>query len=102
MLLLRASGALGALAPRLAALCARAAEVASDAAHLVSPMATCEGCGAAVPALALVGVEVCGACAEQEGEGPAPVPPDLRGLRWPAMRLSPRSDAATDPATKPN
>lgn len=74
MLLLRASGALGSIGPRLAALCARAAEVASDAAHLVSPVAECEGCGAATPALALVGVEVCGECQRAEEEGPAAHP----------------------------
>ena len=95
--LLRASGLLGSLAPRLAALCARAAEVASDAAHLVSPVSECPGCGAAVPALALVGVEVCGECQRAEEEGPA-APVDLRGLRWPAMRAS----APDDPSTKPN
>jgi len=100
-LLLDASGLAGSLGPRLAALCARLADVASDAAHLVSPMATCEGCGAAVPALALVGVEVCGACQRAEEEGPPPVAPDLRGLRWPALRPS-MSSAADDPATKPN
>lgn len=100
MLLLRASGALGSLAPRLAALCARAAEVASDAAHLVSPVEECPGCGAATPALALVGVEVCGACQRAEEEGPPPPPPDLRGLRWPALR--PLMSPTDDPATKPN
>ena len=99
-LLLDASGLLGSAGPRLAALCARAADVASDAAHLVSPMATCEGCGAAVPALALVGVEVCGECQRAEEEGPAAAAPvDLRGLTWPAMRASPRSDDA-DPADR--
>jgi len=84
-LLLDASGLAGSLGPRLAALCARLADVASDAAHLVSPVAECHGCGAATPALALVGVEVCGACQRAEEEGPAP---DLRGLRWPALRPS--------------
>ena len=98
-LLLEASGLLGSAGPRLAALCARAAEVASDAAHLVSPVAECPGCGDAVPALALAGVEVCGECAERESEGPAAAAPvDLRGLRWPAMRVT----APDDPATKPN
>lgn len=98
--LLTLSGLTGGAGARVATLSARVADLLSDAAHLVSPLATCEGCGGAVPALALEGVEVCGACAEREGEGPAPAPPDLRGLRWPALRPSPRSDA--DPATKPN
>lgn len=65
-LLLEASGLAGAAGPRLAALCARVADLASDAAHLVSPLACCPGCGATVPALALAGVEVCAACAEGE------------------------------------
>ena len=65
-LLLEASGHIGAAGPRLAALCARVADLASDAAHLVSPLTCCPGCGATVPALALVGVEVCAAC--QDGE----------------------------------
>ena len=94
-LLLEASGLLGSAGPRLAALCARAADVASDAAHLVSPVSECQGCGKAVPALALAGVEVCGECAERESEGPAAAAPvDLRGLRWPAMGASTRSDDA--------
>ena len=98
-LLLDASGLVGSTGPRLAALCTRLADVASDAAHLVSPVAECPGCGAAVPALALAGVEVCGECAERESEGPAAAAPvDLRGLRWPAMRVT----APDDPATKPN
>ena len=63
-LLLEASGLAGAAGPRLASLCARVADLASDAAHLVSPLACCPGCGATVPALALAGVEVCAACSE--------------------------------------
>jgi len=74
-LLLDASGLVGSTGPRLAALCARAADVANDAAHLVSPVEECPGCGAMVPALALVGVEVCGACQRAEEEGPPPVHP---------------------------
>jgi hypothetical protein len=70
MLLLRASGALGSIGPRLAALCARAAEVASDAAHLVSPVEECPGCGAMATALAMAGRGVCPECAENEEEGP--------------------------------
>lgn len=63
-LLLDASGLAGAAGPRLAALCARVADLASDAAHLVSPLACCPGCGATVPALSLAGVDVCGECAD--------------------------------------
>ncbi len=90
-LLLETSGRIGGAGPRLAALCARAAEVASDAALLVSPLATCPGCGAAVPALALEGAEVCPSCERAEAEGPpaAAAPVDLRGLAWPTLRPSP-------------
>lgn len=63
-LILEASGLVGAAGPRLAALTARVADALSDAAHLVSPITCCPGCGAAVPALALEGVEVCGECEE--------------------------------------
>ncbi len=86
-LLLETSGHIGGAGPRIASLCARAAELVADAAHLVSPLATCEGCGAAVPALALEGVEVCDACQRAEAEGPPAV--DLRGLAWPTLRPSP-------------
>ena len=63
--LLTLSGLTGGAGARLATLSARAADLLSDAAHLVSPLATCEGCGGAVPALALEGVEVCGECSER-------------------------------------
>ena len=69
--LLDLSGHVGALGPVLAAATARAAEALADAALWASPLAECPGCGAAVPALTLAGVEVCEACQEREDAAPA-------------------------------
>ena len=79
-LLLQASGHVGALGPVLAAATARAAEALADAALWASPLAECPGCGAAVPALTLAGVEVCGGC--QEREDAAPAPPVEPAAHW--------------------
>lgn len=92
--LLAASGHVGALGPRLTAAAARCADLLSSAAHHVSPLAECPGCGGAVPSLDLEVVGVCVECAEREAVGP-PVEP---AAHWhPRVSVTPYHHRAAKP-----